>query len=308
MKKLLLIVVLLSYCQINSQEWITWDRFPRFVSLDFDNKYNSENFDTHPYSFASGAIRKLDKRDFKGLADLVMRGFVTLWYKSRPAFSTIRENYEIAFFPTCSDEVEFEFTTGENSRTIASAHSPLQGNIKFIINIDKWEKLNNYQRVWLFTHELGHEFFGLKHGTSKMMYPIMPEDDLTVDFYLLYDDAKKTIPKDQLWRAIEKLDEFTFYKHWENETRNSLYFGRGFDEDKMGVLSQRSISPAFATLWVAVEEMFDEVFDDIKWQIEKDYQEKEGVDVSKIILDPKFNYNILKSEYNGVTTYNIRCD
>lgn len=279
-----------------------------FDSTLFDEKFNHLQLPAHPYNDFASKIRRLDKRDFKKIVELVMEDLVVLWVRSRYNNSLIPENYDIGFYFRCPDEVEFEFIVGDDKRTIASAHSPLEGNIKFIINIDKWEELNNFQRVWLFTHELGHEFFGLKHGTTKLMYPIMPEEELNIDFRLLYNQAKKTTPRDELWQVIEKLDEFAMYKHWKRENRySSLNFGRGFDEDKMGFLSQRGISPAFATLWSAIDEMFDMVFSDLIQQAELDIDEEKGLNVSNVTLNRKFNYTIDQYIIGEVKYYNILC-
>jgi hypothetical protein len=131
----------------------TWDALNKPLSMKYD-------------------IESIDKRDFQEFEILV--GIDLPHYFSLYSSAYNWQN-RFAMFNT---EINFDFVNGESGRQIAKAHSPLEGDIKIIINIDAWENLNNYERVWLLIHEYGHEAFGMKHGDNKLMYPLIPAKEL----------------------------------------------------------------------------------------------------------------------------------
>ena len=109
---------------------------------------------------------------------------------------------------------------------IAQAHSPLEGDNTIIVNVDKWEDLNNYQRVWLMMHEWGHEAFGMKHGDNKLMYPLMPEEELL-----------KTAEVDN--KVLDKIEERVF--------KEGLNQGRTYDSAKSR--ARRAVNRYIGELW-----------------------------------------------------------
>jgi len=68
-------------------------------------------------------------------------------------------------------------------RVIARAHSPLEGDIRIVLDMDKWMELNTFERIWLMIHEYCHEALGLEHsdGDLEIMFPIMPKNELTTE-------------------------------------------------------------------------------------------------------------------------------
>ena len=173
-------------------------------------------------------IGNMDKREFKLFADFITKDLLEAYIQFRNNYSILRNrlifasptlypkypngfvwknnkkfleenNIDINKFSIDPTDITFEFTYGETGRMVAQAHSPLKDDIRIIINIDKWEQLNNYQRMWLMMHEWGHEAFGMKHGDNKIMYPTMPNEELSKIGYTnrqivnMYDDLEKEI-------------------------------------------------------------------------------------------------------------------
>ena len=118
-------------------------------------------------------ISSLNKRDIQAVVDFVTKDMIDYYVKYDTRFNKFNKDLELRL-----KKLNIEFVTGDTGRMIARAHSPREGDNTIIVNIDKWEDLNNYQRVWLMMHEWGHEVFGMKHGDNKLMYPIMPEEQL----------------------------------------------------------------------------------------------------------------------------------
>jgi len=160
---------------------------PDNVSVDVGNShYRSDNGGV---MFWGGCYNKLcmgqnpftkytyetscDKRDFSCYEDIILNVVPDAYSKFSKDW-----HYPKRIFDFAEDEINFDFVTDESGRTIAQAHSPLEGDTRIIINIDKWEELNHKERIWLILHEFGHEFFGMEHGSNKLMYPLMPSDDL----------------------------------------------------------------------------------------------------------------------------------
>ena len=145
-------------------------------------EYESKTFDCSNYgkSFAANQVfynvENIEKTDFNSIK-LLLTHYAEFFTQSSPRFNWKKE------FKFFIDEIKFDFVTGD-SRTIAQAHSPLKGDATIIINIDKWEKLNSLERVWLFFHEYAHEVYGLEHGEIKLMYPLLPSDKLKDDLNL----------------------------------------------------------------------------------------------------------------------------
>ena len=160
-----------------SQELDNGETYENYT-LDYNSReYESDNFNCRiaPYNVAYDGVDYCDKTDFNELNDLIF------WYNL--AFTRVSKKYswknEFRFAYT---KVEFEFVYGDESRTIAQAHSPLKDDVRIIIDIDKWEKLNCIERRWLFFHEYAHEAYGLNHGEIKLMYPLLPSDKLAEHF------------------------------------------------------------------------------------------------------------------------------
>ena len=204
--KLLAVLILLSsnsYSQqldISSEDINTKETYSAYY-----DKYEFES-ESYECSFVNkmvqnGAVFRrveyLEKTDFNGLKELLVE-YAKFFTESNSKFSWKRE-FRFGF-----EDVEFDFVTGE-TRVIAQAHSPLDGDVRIIINIDQWEKLKPLERVWLFFHEYAHEAYGLKHGEITLMYPLLPKDKLKDDWNL--DD--ETILEDKnrvLSRRLEKDD------------------------------------------------------------------------------------------------------
>lgn len=70
-------------------------------------------------------------------------------------------------------DVKFEWRS-LSDRVLAMADSPLSDDVKILIDPDKWMALNNWERIWLMTHEYGHEALGLTHNeiNCEIMFPI----------------------------------------------------------------------------------------------------------------------------------------
>ena len=219
--------------------------------------FNSDRMKTrsmriHPYVMLIDKINGLDKRDFQGLIELIIEDFPAVWWRTN-----LYDNNMVSIYK--NHEIQLDFVTGDENRIVAIAHSPLKGDTRFVINIDKWEKLNNFQRVWLFLHELGHEYFGLKHGSMKLMYPLMPEEDLTMDF-----DYLKS-----LGYSEQSIKEKLYPKYTLNHFSGNIYLGKGVKVENFSYYNTK-ISFAFAVLWEAVDEFFDEIFSDVEGQINYD--------------------------------------
>ena len=171
-------------------------------------------------------IALLDKREFKEFAEFITRDLLIAYMQFNHKYSMVGDrliyaspnlfynypngsqwlqsksfleenNIDINKFSVDPSDIKFEFTYGETGRMVAQAHSPLKDDIRIIINIDMWEQLNNYQRIWLIMHEWGHEAFGMKHGDNKIMYPLMPDEELLKKGYTMVeislDDLRKEI-------------------------------------------------------------------------------------------------------------------
>lgn len=114
-----------------------------------------------------------DKRDFSCYREIILYYIPNAYSKWSDKF-----HYPNKIFEFAENEIKFDFVTGNTERMIAKAHSPLVGDTRIIINIDKWDNLNHKQRIWLLLHEFGHEYYGMEHGDNKLMYPLMPSEDL----------------------------------------------------------------------------------------------------------------------------------
>ena len=256
----------ISFSQISNLEYISLN-YPSFGSAEFENRFGNLNNDSrirHPYSKVADDIRNLDKKDFNAMIEFIFNGMLIVWQKTQP----FPDNFSLGVARGAEKSINLEFITGNENRAIAYAHSPLQGDTRIIINIDKWEKLNNFQRIWLFTHELGHEYFGLEHGSMKLMYPLMPEEELLLDYYLLKDAPYST-------RMAGK------YGKWAEKRGNFLKLGKGVIKENLGLLDL-SISYAFATLWDAMDEFYSEILDDVTNQmIDDEYKIYSGQNPSE---------------------------
>ena len=245
--------------------------------------FNSDRMETrsisyHPYVMLRDKINGLDKRDFQGLIKLIIEDFPAIWWRTN-----LYDNNMVSIYK--NNEIQLDFVTGDENRIVAKAHSPLKGDTRFVINIDKWEKLNNFQRVWLFLHELGHEYFGLKHGSMKLMYPLMPEEDLTMDL-----DYLKS-----LGYSKQSIKEKLYPKYTLNYFSGNINLGKGVKVENFSY-DNTKLSFAFAVLWEAVDEFFDEIFSDVENQIYFDNN-----DINS--YEKKYNYLIRNytSEFRGET-------
>ena len=255
----------------------------------------------------SSTIGDMDKREFKDFAKFITRDLLVAYIQFKQEYSmagdrlifaspnlftgypngihwlnskgTLEENdIDINKFSVDPSDIKFEFTYGDTSRMVAKAHSPLKDDIRIIINIDKWEELNNYQRIWLIIHEWGHEAFGMEHGDNKIMYPLMPEEELSKKGYTnseivsMFDDLKKEItfrfdngpnadnPYIDRERQIDR--EFnrivTDLNKADRQTFSSLG-GRNYSNILFG---DRSTPPiAFNVLFDAVLDFFDDLIE-----------------------------------------------
>jgi hypothetical protein len=125
----------------------------------------------HPINEFLTKIYEIDKKDFNSYNDLIPL-LETVFQQWSPNYSWSN----IVILPV--RKIKFDFVTGDDSRTIAKAHSPGEGDFRMIINIDKWEKLNPWERVWLFFHEYAHEVYNIQHGEIGLMYPLLPSEEL----------------------------------------------------------------------------------------------------------------------------------
>ena len=149
-------------------------------------RYNSNTVEAE-YNFSKwylageleDKIKGLDKRDFNAYEEFVLK-VLPEYYTAYSKKYSWRMPFRIGF-----KQINFDFLTGEDIRTAAIAHSPMKDDVRVIINIDNWEKLNNIERVWLLTHELGHEAYGIKHGENELMYPLIPSElkDETIEIF-----------------------------------------------------------------------------------------------------------------------------
>lgn len=141
------------------------------ISDGIDYYYWGNGLSIGPHFELSREINKLDKRDFDSFTKFVLRIIPTVYTSFSDRFNWITP------FVFGEEMINYEFVVGtENNRTAALAHSPLKDDIRIVINIDIWEELNNYERVWLLIHEFGHEAFGMSHGYNDLMYPLLPDE------------------------------------------------------------------------------------------------------------------------------------
>tara|TARA_A100001011_G_scaffold371894_1_gene429711 strand:- start:937 stop:1926 length:990 start_codon:yes stop_codon:yes gene_type:complete len=178
-------------------------------------------------NYLSGEITSLDKRDVQGFADFVSNRMIDYYVQYSKDFNLFDNNLRVSIH--CRD-INIEFVSGDTGRMIAKAHSPSMGDNTIIVNVDKWEDLNNFQRVWLIMHEWGHESFGMKHGDNKLMYPLMPMEELLKDAEI-DDEILKKIED----RALEEaLDMGWSYEKAKRKAINAVnkYIGDVWDEEK----------------------------------------------------------------------------
>ena len=141
------------------------------ISEGIDYFYWGNGLSVGPHFELSREINNLDKRDFDAFTKFVLRIIPTIYTSFSDSFNWITP------FVFGEETINYEFVLGtENNRTAALAHSPLIDDIRIVINIDIWEELNNYERVWLLIHEFGHEAFGMPHGYNDLMYPLLPDE------------------------------------------------------------------------------------------------------------------------------------
>ena len=76
-------------------------------------------------------------------------------------------------------------------RTIAYAHSPLEGDVTIMVDADKWLELSKEERAWLMAHEYMHEKYGTPHGEGALMFPVIP--DLSRSSGLIWEDRKSKL-------------------------------------------------------------------------------------------------------------------
>ena len=79
-------------------------------------------------------------------------------------------------------KIDYEYLP---ERVIARAHSPLEGDVRIVIDMDKWMELNTFERIWLMIHEYCHEALGLEHseGDLEIMFPLIPKNELIEENY-----------------------------------------------------------------------------------------------------------------------------
>ena len=193
-------------------------------------------------------VESLEKTDFNGLKEL-LKDYAKFFTQSNPKFSWKRE-FRFGF-----EDVEFDFVTGE-TRVIAQAHSPLDGDIRIIINIDQWEKLKPLERVWLFFHEYAHEAYGLKHGEITLMYPLLPKDKLKEDWNLedeeIFEDENRVLSrrreKEEWNLPFAPLKCGASSSEWFNDvSKANAYLYKAIDEF-MGYISQVYIPMSNSTI------------------------------------------------------------
>lgn len=155
---------------------------------EYINKMDSDEWENDLYECSpsdrisfnlmhSNHIENMEKTNFNELVDYLW--FLTDFYSIKSKKFNWRYSLRLPL-----DDVKFDFVIGDTERTIARAHSPLDGDVRIIVNIDKWEKLSPLERCWLFFHEYAHEAYGLSHGEIKLMYPLLPSDELKYDWNL----------------------------------------------------------------------------------------------------------------------------
>lgn len=181
--RLLLFIFLLSSSALFSQSMSIEDFKDDFLSRNCntpDKELDRLKLDKKRFLEITSLMRSienLDKRNFEDYTDFIFN-YIPFAYWSWQCGVLVDYNIfnRIRFAPWM-EQVEFEFITGEESRIIAKAHSPRTDDVRFIIDIDKWENLNNYERLWMILHEFGHEAFGLGHAKGgPLMYPLLPQE------------------------------------------------------------------------------------------------------------------------------------
>lgn len=174
-------------------------------------------------------ITNLDKRDIQGFAYFVSKKMIEHYLEYSRRYNVF--NNTITLWGV--SDLKIEFVTGDTGRMIAQAHSPLEGDNTIIVNVDKWEGLNNYQRVWLMMHEWGHEAFGMKHGDNKLMYPLMPKEELL-----------KTAEVNN--KVLDKIEERVFEEG----------LNQGLTYDRANSRARRAVNRYIAEVWDEEKEQF----------------------------------------------------
>ena len=202
----------------------------------------------------------MDKSDFSGLIKL-LESYAQYFTEKSSKFNW---KYELLFFDT---DIKFDFVTGNENRIIAQAHSPLEGDSRIIINIDKWEELKPLERVWLFFHEYAHEVYGLEHGEIKLMYPLLPKDKLKDDFNLEdeYIVGNKDAVKSKRRNKDELLLPFlspycktTALEYFRHVSKSSAYLFNAIDEF-IGYISQSQYPFSKNTTLIEVEKTYPKI-------------------------------------------------
>ena len=165
MKNTLIILALTLSNLIFSQSW----EYETLEDYEMFEELGTLIVDSHA-STLTKLIPQINKRDFDEFKEWILRDLPRAFTDYSNKFNW-KNQFKIGV-----DDINFDFVTGDTGRTIAQAHSPLEGDIRIIINIDKWEGLNNYERLYMLLHEFGHEAFGMEHGDNILMYPLIPEE------------------------------------------------------------------------------------------------------------------------------------
>ena len=151
MKKILLITITLISTNIFSQ--LTREDFKQFET----------------YNAISEKLRELNPQDVQGYIDV----YFNTVFKFIVLDKSVWNEPEIRLIVKQNDlKFRFEYF---NDRIIAMAESPLNGDDTIIVDPDKWVKLTNVQRLWLISHEIAHESFGIDHSQGgALMFPLLP--------------------------------------------------------------------------------------------------------------------------------------
>ena len=151
---------------------------------------------------------------------------------------------------------------------IATAHSPLEDDVKIIINIDEWETLNNFERVWMLLHEWGHEAFGMKHGDNVLMYPLMPKEGLKECCIFEQEKQDAVYNMEYAKNKNRGLDHDVSSRwarrkslnYWKSVVKEPLvYFGTSSDDNNEFAGDDWFVPPAYNVLFAAIIDFFDDL-------------------------------------------------
>ena len=135
----------------------------------------------------SNTLFEINTRSPQEIADQFFR--LIFRYSNSIASGYMLENFDFDKGTLPGFKIRYDNLPGEAIAIASGMNNNCAAAI--VIDVRKWESLDNRQRAWTMFHELFHDVFNLQHGESRdsynqLMYPIIAPKGLESDWDIIY--------------------------------------------------------------------------------------------------------------------------